>query len=217
MHGVKTEAIILKRKNFSEADRILTVFTPYKGKITVLGKGLRRIASRRAGNVELLNRSILYLHKGKNFWILTEAQTLDSYPKIKEDLTLSTYAFHLLELVDKLTAENQENIKLYSELVEVLKKITDNPRQIFIRAFEVKILSNLGFISFLESNSTFQSNEKVKKILEDLENFSWDQIEEMKINENQALELERTLRYYLERVIEGKLKSRQFLKDLKNG
>jgi len=217
MRGFKTEGIILKRRNIGEADRILTIFTPHKGKITVLGKGLRRIASRRAGNVELLNRSILYLHKGKNFWILTEAQTLDSFQKIKEDLTLSTYAFHLLELVDKLTAENQENIKLYSELVEVLRKITENPRQIFIRAFEAKILSNLGFMSFLESNSTFQNKEEIKKILKNLETFSWDQIGEVKINENQALELERILRYYLEEVIEGKLKSRQFLKDLKNG
>lgn len=200
MQGIKVEGIILKRKDLGEADRILTVLTYQKGKISVLAKGVRKITSRRAGNVELLNRSILYLHQAKSFLILTEAQTIDTYPKLKDDLTLSTYAFHIIELVDKLTAENQENRILYEHLVNVLQRLSRNPRQILVRAFEAKILSNLGFLSFLRSE------------LEKLEILSWDDIEKLKIDEKEALELERVLRYHVERVIEGKLKSRQFLK-----
>ncbi|TSC65782.1 MAG: DNA repair protein RecO, partial [Microgenomates group bacterium Gr01-1014_80] len=52
-------------------------------------------------------------------------------------------------------------------------------------------------------------------LLEDLETKSWDEIGKMEIKQEEAMELERVLRYYVERVIEGKLKSRQFLKDLK--
>ena len=191
-----TEGIIVKRSNFGEADRILTVFSLQRGKITVLAKGVRRITSRRAGNVELLNRVQMYLYPGKNFLILTEATSLDTFQKLKEDLTLSTYAYHIIELVDKLTAENQENRDLYFHLVEVLKRLSKNPRQILIRAFEAKILTNLGFGSF------------------DLANLKWDEIEKLEINKKQALELEQTLRYTIERVIEGNLKSREFLKKI---
>lgn len=212
MRGFKTEGIILKRRNFGEADRILTVFTPSKGKMSVLAKGVRRIKSRRAGNVELLNRAVMYLHQSKGMPILTEAQTLASFQKIKEDLTLSTYAYHLIELVDKLTAENQENRILYEHLVEVLKRLERKPRQILIRAFEAKILSNLGFADFQLYTQDLSSN--VRQLLKDLELFSWDKIEEIKMKEKEALELERFLRYYIERTIEGKLKSRQFLKEL---
>lgn len=212
MRGFKTEGIILKRRNFGEADRILTVFTSTRGKITVLAKGVRRIRSRRAGNVELLNRAVMYLHQSKGMPILTEAQTLDSFQKIKEDLTLSTYAYHLIELVDKLTAENQENRILYEHLVEVLKRLERKPRQILIRAFEAKILSNLGFANFQLYTQDLSSN--VRQLLKDLELSSWDKIEEIKMKEKEALELERFLRYYIERTIEGKLKSRQFLKEL---
>lgn len=212
MRGFKTEGIILKRRNFGEADRILTVFTPSKGKISVLAKGVRRIKSRRAGNVELLNRAVMYLHQSKGMPILTEAQTLASFQKIKEDLTLSTYAYHLIELVDKLTAENQENRILYEHLVEVLKRLERKPRQILIRAFEAKILSSLGFADFQLYTQDLSSN--VRQLLKDLELFSWDKIEEIKMKEKEALELERFLRYYIERTIEGKLKSRQFLKEL---
>ncbi len=202
MQGFKTEGVILKRRNFGEADRILTVFSLQKGKISVLAKGVRRITSRRAGNVELLNRSILYLYQGKGMPILTEATTLNTYSKLKEDLILSTYAYHIIELVDKLTAENQDNRILYEHLVEVLRRLERKPRQILIRAFEAKILSNLGFITFKQ------------ELLQKLENYSWDEIEKIKIDERSALELERVLRYHLERVIEGSLKSRQFLKKL---
>ncbi|MCL4365784.1 DNA repair protein RecO [Patescibacteria group bacterium] len=216
MQGIKVEGIILRRRDLGEADRILTVFTYQKGKISVLAKGVRRITSRRSGNVELLNRVSIFLHQAKTFFILTEANSLDTYQKLKEDLMLSTYAFHVIELVDKLTAENQENRILYEYLVNVLQRLSRNPRQIFIRAFEVKILANLGFISFVEySDSIFTSeNPGVKELLGKLELQSWDEIEKLQIKEKEALELEQVLRYHLERVIEGKLKSRQFLSKL---
>lgn len=212
MLGFKTEGIILKRRNLGEADRILTVFSLHRGKISVLAKGVRRITSRRSGNVELLNRVSMYLHPGKNFLILTEAISLDTYQKLKGDLTLSTYVYHILELVDKLTAENQENRILYGYLREVLEKLSKKPRQILIRAFEAKILSNLGFVNFQLDKVNISAS--IRKLLEILELSSWDKIEEIKLDEKQALELERVLRYHVERVIEGKLKAREFLKRL---
>ncbi len=214
MRTLKTEGIVLKRRNFGEADRIVTVFTLQKGKISVLAKGVRRITSRRAGNVELLNRVSMYLFLGKGMPILTEAEGLETYQKLKEDLTLSTYAFHIIELIDKMTAEDQENRILYQHLLEVLRKLSTNPRQILIRAFEVKILSDLGFVSFQDTKpglSTKVQTGFVHSLLKDLETNKWDKIEKMVVKEKEALELERVLRYHLERVIEGKLKSRRFL------
>lgn len=212
MPGIKTEGVVLKRKDFGEADRILTIFTLHKGKLTVLARGVRKITSRRAGNVELLNRSSIFLHPGRNFYILTEAESLDTYNKLKEDLNLSTVAFHIIELVDRLTAENQENRTVYEDLLEVLKRLCKKPRQLLIRAFEAKILSKLGFWSTEEAKNI---SPKVASLLKSIEYSSWDEIEKMKIEEKEALELERILRYYLERVIEGKLKSREILKKLK--
>lgn len=200
MAAFKTEGVILKRRNFGEADRILTVFTLQKGKISVLAKGVRRITSRRAGNVELLNRVMMYLYQARGMPILTEAESFETYQKIKSDLTLSTYAYHIIELVDKLTAENQENRVLYEHLVEVLKRLSKNPRQILVRAFEAKILSYLGFVRFEQP------------LLQKLETLSWDEIEKIKLEEKEAMAVERILRYHVERVIEGSLKSRKFLK-----
>lgn len=211
MQSLKTEGVILKRRNFGEADRILTVFSQKLGKVPVLARGVRKITSRRAGNVELLNRVVLYLHQGKNFYLLTEAEGLNTYQKIKEDLTLSTYAYHVIELIDRLLVENQENLIVYHNLLEVLQRLELNPRQIFIRAFELKLLSKMGFWSLGQVEGLRPGT---KELLEKLEHSKWESIDNLEIDREQAQELEMVLRSYIERVLERKLHSREFLKKL---
>jgi recombinational DNA repair protein (RecF pathway) len=149
--------------------------------------------------------------------VLTEAKTLETFEKLKKELNLSAYAFHIIELVDKLTAENQENRILYGMLVEILNRLSkNNPRQIFVRAFEAKILSNLGFISFQDPQVElhFHPRGGSRELLKKLEEKTWDEIERINVNQNQAMELETILRYHIERVIEGSLKARKFLKQI---
>ncbi len=211
MPAVTTEGLILKRKNFGEADRILTVLTDRYGKISVTARGVRKITSRRAGNVELLNRVKLHLFKSKSY-TLSEAESIETFPKIKENLTLSTTAFHVIELVDRLTREDEKNPTLYNLTVSILQILDKNPRQIFVRAFEVKLLTRLGFWSI---DAIRELNPQIKNLLETLEYASWQDIGNLKINEEVALELERIMRYYIERILESGLKSVKVLSKLK--
>lgn len=208
----KTEGIVIKRKDFGEADRLLTIFTLHQGKISAVAKGVRRITSRRSGNVELLNRSQIFLHKGKSFLILTEASAIDVYENIKSDLTLTTYAYHVIELIDKLLPENLPEPWIYENLIEVLRLLEQNPRQIFVRAFEAKLLSHQGFINFETPSHISSGKLNVDDLLVRLERMSWAEIGKLDITQQEAMELERILRYHIERIIEGSLKSRQFLK-----
>ena len=58
MRSFKTEGIVIKRRNFNEADRIITVFSKRNGKINIKASGVRKITSRRSPHLELLNYSI---------------------------------------------------------------------------------------------------------------------------------------------------------------
>lgn len=212
MPSFTTEGIILRHVNYGEADRMLTVLTPFKGKITVVAKGVRRITSRRAGNVEPLNRVKLQLFQRQGSPVLTEAESLQTFPKIKSDLSLSTYGSHLAEITERLSAENQPNPRVYQLLMTVLELLETNPRQIFIRAYEVKLLTVLGFWSLNQIHTNFE----IKKLLDGLQKKSWSEIAKIKLDEASTLDLERVLRYYLEKVIEAPLKSVKVLKQLKN-
>ncbi len=208
-----TEGIIIKRSNFGEADRILTIVTPFKGKIRAIAKGVRRITSRRGGNVELLNKVKLQIFEGKGLPILTEAEALETFPKIKNDLLLSSYASYILELTERLLPEEEANPAVYHLLASILGLLEANPRQIFIRAYEVKLLSVLGFWSIKQINVSSE----LEKLLEKLQQGSWEEINEIKIGKEQALELERVLRYYIEKVLESSLRSVKIIQKLKDG
>lgn len=168
MRSFKTLGIIIKRKNFGEADRILTIITPYQGKIKIVAKGVRKINSRRGAHVELLNKSILTIHEGK-LPILTEAETIKHYALLKSDLRKAGYAFYICELVDGLTAEHQENRNVFNLLERTLYdlEIIRDPRPL-IKRFEQEILILLGFWSrermFLEDSDSFIENIMEKKI-----------------------------------------------------
>ena len=211
MPGVTTEGLILKRANFGEADRVLTVLTDRYGKISVNARGVRKITSRRAGNVELLNRVKMHLFKGKSYTLI-EAESIETFPTLKSNLTLSTTAFHIIERVDRFVPISQTNRLLYNLTISVLQMLEKNPRQIFVRAFEVKLLGLLGFWSV---NAISELSEKTRSLLERLEDESWDKIAGIDLNKEEAESLEQVMRFYIEKTLESSLKSVRVLGKMK--
>lgn len=207
-----TEGVIVKRSNFGEADRILTVVTPFKGKIRIIAKGVRKITSRRGGNVELLNKVKLHIFQGAGMGILTEAESLETFPKIKSGLLLSSYGTHIAELAERLLPEDQPNPASYNLIATALTLLEKNPRQIFIRAFEVKMLTVLGFWSL----GQIEASGEVRELLEKLQKNDWVKIGKIQMDHKQAMEVERILRYYIEKVLESPLRSVKLINKIKD-
>ena len=87
MHFLKDHGFILRRINFGDSDRYITIFTKNHGKIEVVAKGVRKITSRRAAACELLNLvEFQSVRTAKNF-ILTEVRLIDSFEHLKRELS----------------------------------------------------------------------------------------------------------------------------------
>src|SRR3990170_1910395 len=141
----KTEAVVLKRFNLGEADRILTLYTPNLGKIRAIAKGVRRTKSKMGGHVELFTRSALMLAHGQNLDVLTQAQTLDSFLPLRDDLQRTAWGIYVIELVDQFTADNQENYPLYKLLIETLHRLCEAPDgELVLRYLELQLLRLAG-------------------------------------------------------------------------
>ncbi len=142
----RTEAVVLSRINIGEADRILTVLTPTRGKLRLVAKGVRRTHSRLSGYVELFNQSNMLVASGRNLDIVTQSETVEVFAKLRATPTLEAYALYAAELVDKLTEEGQENYPLYRLLVECLKALNDGvDPNITLRGFEIHALGYSGY------------------------------------------------------------------------
>ncbi len=167
MRSFKAEGIVIKRNNYSEADRIVTIFTKKNGKIKVKATGVRKIASRRSPHIELFNYCIFSLYQGRNMPTLTEVESKESFPLLKKDLKRIGLAYHVCELVDGLCAENQEHQDIFMLLGKTLRKISkeENLEEV-IHEFELELLRLLGFHTRSSSTERINTQEVIEEILE---------------------------------------------------
>ena len=122
-HSYSTTAIVLKRTDVGEADRILTLFTPHKGKVHVIAKGVRRFTSKRAGHLELLSHSLLQMALGRNLDLVTQAEVRENFLHLRSELWHMTCGFYLAELVDRFIEEHTQHLDVYNLLLETLRSL----------------------------------------------------------------------------------------------
>ena len=142
----RTPAVILKRTDLGEADRIVTFFSRDVGKIRAVAKGVRRTTSRSAGHLEPFTLSDVMFAVGRELDVISQADTLEAFREIREDLELTTHAYYLAEVVDLLTEDRLENRDVFDTLVEGLRSLraTHDPRMVLI-VFHLRLLEVLGY------------------------------------------------------------------------
>ena len=142
----RTEAVVLRRQDLGEADRLLTLFTPAYGKIRALAKGIRRPGSRKAGHLEPFIRVDALIARGRELDIVTQAEALSNYAHLSDDLVRLGQAAYLAELMDRFTVEGEGNPPLYRLLVHMLSSLDagDDPGGV-VRYFQIRLLDNVGF------------------------------------------------------------------------
>jgi len=142
----QTEAIIIKKTKLGEADSILTLYTPHRGKIQGFARSLRRSKSKMAGHLELLTHSLVSLARGRNLDTITGSQTINSFLPLKNDLELISYGLYATELVEQFTAEHIENYPLFQLLLEVLHCLClGGDNELTLRYFELHLLHEVGY------------------------------------------------------------------------
>jgi DNA repair protein RecO (recombination protein O) len=116
----RTDAVVLRRHDLGEADRVLTLYSPRVGKFRAVAKGVRRPKSRLGGHVELFTHVNVLVAQGRNLDIVTQAETVRPYPRIRDDLWKAAYACYAAELVDRFTEERLDNPAVFDLLLELL-------------------------------------------------------------------------------------------------
>lgn len=141
-----TEAIILRRADFGEADRLLTILSPNYGKLRVIAKGARKITSRKAGHVELFTRVKLLVAQGRAFDIVSQAETIEPHRPLREDLQRGTLAHYFAEMAEQFAQEDNEDAPLYETLAEGLMWLSECKHvSLAARAFEMRLLTLAGY------------------------------------------------------------------------
>lgn len=140
-----TVGFVIGQKELGEKDKIITLFTEKQGKIKVFARGVRSISSRRSGCLETGNKIRAHIFQRNDQFYLGEIELLGSPTGIRKDLILSGSLLSMCELVNQLTAENQENESVFDLFSQTISELSKQKRVEIVIVFEVKLLQLLGF------------------------------------------------------------------------
>src|SRR3989344_4382805 len=116
-----SEGFVLSRVKYGEADRIITIFSRKYGKISMIAKGVRKLASRKRGALENFSSIKFSAASGKNLDILTEVEIINSYENIRNNLKKVALAYYFSEVIVKITREDEVNETLFDLLAKYLE------------------------------------------------------------------------------------------------
>jgi len=142
----RVDAVVLHHVEWGEADRLLTLFTRQLGKVKAIAKGVRKLRSRKAGHLEPFTRSSLQLARGRDLFIITQAEATHTYSTLRENLEYLGYGSYVIEVLTRFTYEEGENLALFRLLVDTLQRLErgDDP-VIVIHYYEIRLLDLVGF------------------------------------------------------------------------
>ena len=142
----KTEAIVIRQRRLGEADRIVSLLTPLRGKVDVVAKGVLRSKSRMAGHLEALTHVEVVLAHGRSMDVVTQAQAVESFTSLRGDLDRLSAALYLAELADRFTVEHADATGLFTLLHSALVRLDrGDGQQVVTRTYELALLEATGF------------------------------------------------------------------------
>ncbi|MBI4022714.1 DNA repair protein RecO [Candidatus Berkelbacteria bacterium] len=140
MATLKTRGIVLGRRVYGEADRILTLLTPGLGKIVAIAKGSRRMTSKLGGHLELFYVVDWVLAEGRTWHVVTGADTAQDFPALRETLETVRQASHVAHLVNRLVPEGEAHPDIYRLVEQTLGAIRPGNSPLVLRQFEWQLL-----------------------------------------------------------------------------
>ena len=147
--SLKADAVVLRSMRYGEADRILHLYTPDRGRLSAIAKGVRRSKSRFGGRLEPYFRLRLVLYQGRSELLtVTSAETLDGHPRLREHSAALDGASRACDAVTRLFGDGEPHSGVYHLLANQLALLDADPARATLAnalAFRLKLLLAAGF------------------------------------------------------------------------
>jgi DNA repair protein RecO (recombination protein O) len=147
--SLKTQAIVLRSLRYGEADRILHMYTPHRGRLSAIAKGVRKAKSRFGGRLEPYFRLDLVLYEGRSdLMTVTSAETVAAHPRLREDARALDGAARACEAVARVFDDGEPHAGVYHLLANELALLDAEPARAGRAnslAFRLKLLLAAGF------------------------------------------------------------------------
>lgn len=144
---IDEEILILKEVNYKENDKILHALSKTRGKIQIISKGAKKSNSHLINASQLFAYSRCTLNISKDMYILTSAELLDNFYKLKNNIDAYYNASYILELISYVAQENEYDSRVFDMTVSLLSYMSTYTKDFYklTSAYELKLVSMLGY------------------------------------------------------------------------
>jgi DNA repair protein RecO (recombination protein O) len=146
----RERAVVVRTWKLGEADRIVSMVTEGRGTVRAVAKGVRKTSSRFGSRLEPMSHVSLLLYEGRNLDIVSQAESIDHFKELREDLDRLGRATAVMEAVDAVVQEGQHAPRLYRMLVGALRSLSASDSALVVPAFFWKLLAEEGFRPILD-------------------------------------------------------------------
>ncbi|MDG5786555.1 DNA repair protein RecO [Evansella sp. AB-P1] len=141
----KVEGLVIRTNDYGETNKIVTIFTRESGKVALMARGAKRPKSRFASSAQIFIYSIFVYQRSSGIGTLNQADLIDSFKNIRSDLKLTAHGAYIVELLDRLTEDNERNPYLFELVYQTLVFLNEGiDPDILTRIFETKMLEVAG-------------------------------------------------------------------------
>ncbi|MGQ0618157.1 MAG: DNA repair protein RecO [Acidimicrobiia bacterium] len=147
----RDEGVILRTYRLGEADRIIVVLTRGRGKVRAVAKGVRKTLSRFGSRLEPMSHVALQLYEGRDLDTITQAESIDHFRALRDDLDRIARAASLLEATDLMTEEGEAAPRMYTMLLGALRTLAAGDHPLIVPAFFFKLLALEGYRPLVEA------------------------------------------------------------------
>ena len=141
----RDEGIVLRTYKLGEADRIVVFLTKARGKVRAVAKGVRKTKSKFGSRLEPMSHCVLQFYEGRELDIVTQAESIDNFRSVREDLDRIGRGVSMLEVADQLAQEGEVNPQLYRMLLGALRTLETSTSPLVTPAFYWKVLALEGY------------------------------------------------------------------------
>jgi len=242
----KTDAIVLGHRNLGEADKILTLFSPDRGKIHAVARGVRKPRNPILAGSQLFTYSSFLIVEGKNLDNISQCEIKESFYRIRQNLESMAYGLYFAELLRASTPIEDKNRELFRFFLKTMYLLQEwENKELLCRIYEVKLMAIQGFapevfscvscgkkpsgaVYFSPSmggilcHDCHNKDEKAASITLDTLNalqqmlmLTYEKLKNMDISIFTREQLSNILSLFISHQIDRKLKTIQFIKDIK--
>lgn len=143
---LEVTGIVLRQAPVKEYDRVITLLTRERGKISVFANGARKPGNRFTASTNVFAFGTFRVYEGRRYYTLSEVNISNYFEEFRTDIIGACYGAYFAEFADYYAQENNDETEIFKLLYVSLRALTKEamPKELVRRTFEVKILQVNG-------------------------------------------------------------------------